>query len=201
MVTIQNYWYFGTLNYENISHEKSSTSDFLVPFSIFSQVDGIVTDVATKEPIWRKIVASSGQKTLSDLDGKFNLTVSEFPVNVIVTAQGYFNDTLTIAERGTLNVQLNSEVQEIKTVVVTAGRRDQDIENVAISMEIIRPELVDNKCLVDLEQAVNQSPGVFAMDGQVSIRRKRFCLWGRKSCTTFVEWYSHYFRRCRRRKV
>ena len=144
---------------------------FLVPFSIFSQVDGIVTDVATKEPIFgAKIVASSGQKTLSDLDGKFNLTVSEFPVNVIVTAQGYFNDTLTIAERGTLNVQLNSEVQEIKTVVVTAGRRDQDIENVAISMEIIRPELVDNKCLVDLEQAVNQSPGVFAMDGQVSIR-------------------------------
>jgi iron complex outermembrane receptor protein len=65
---------------------------------------------------------------------------------------------------------MRSEVQEIKTVVVTAGRRDQDIEDIAISMEIIRPELIDNKGLSNLEEAVDQSPGVHTMDGQVSIR-------------------------------
>jgi iron complex outermembrane receptor protein len=37
-------------------------------------------------------------------------------------------------------------------------------------MEIIRPGMIDNKGITDLEQAVDQSPGVFAMDGQVSIR-------------------------------
>jgi iron complex outermembrane receptor protein len=37
-------------------------------------------------------------------------------------------------------------------------------------MEIIRPQLIDNKGITDLEQAVDQTPGVFTMDGQVSIR-------------------------------
>ncbi|NBX80438.1 MAG: Plug domain-containing protein, partial [Flavobacteriales bacterium] len=55
-------------------------------------------------------------------------------------------------------------------VVITAGRRNQNIEDVPISMEIIRPELVNNKGLSSLEQAVDQSPGVYSMDGQVSIR-------------------------------
>lgn len=144
---------------------------FLVPFSIFSQVEGTVIDSETNEPIFgAKVLASSGQKVLTDLDGRFSIPTSNYPFDLVVTAQSYFNDTIKVTEKGTLTIRLKSEVQEIKTVVVTAGRRDQDIENVAISMEIIRPELVDNKCIVDLEQAVNQSPGVFAMDGQVSIR-------------------------------
>ncbi len=144
---------------------------FLVPFSVFSQVEGVVIDSETKEPVYgAKIIASGGQKTLTGVDGRFSLAVSDYPFELIISATTYLNDTLTIKEGGDYTIGLKSAVQEIKTVVVTAGRRDQDIENVAISMEIIRPELVDNKCLVDLEQAVNQSPGVFAMDGQVSIR-------------------------------
>ena len=46
----------------------------------------------------------------------------------------------------------------------------QEIEEVPISMEIIKPELINNKGLTNLEQAVDQTPGVYAMDGQVSIR-------------------------------
>ena len=37
-------------------------------------------------------------------------------------------------------------------------------------MEIIRPELIDNKGITSLEQAVEQTPGVSTFDGQVSIR-------------------------------
>ena len=61
-------------------------------------------------------------------------------------------------------------MQEISDVVVTASRRNQNIEDVPISMEIIKPELINNKGFSNLEQAVDQSPGVYAMDGQVSIR-------------------------------
>ena len=34
----------------------------------------------------------------------------------------------------------------------------------------MKPALIANKGFTNLEQAVNQSPGVFTMDGQVSIR-------------------------------
>ena len=61
-------------------------------------------------------------------------------------------------------------VQQMATVVVAAGRRDQEIEDVPISMEVIRPDLFDHKGLATIEEAVDLSPGVYAMDGNVSIR-------------------------------
>ncbi len=65
---------------------------------------------------------------------------------------------------------LRLKTQDEKTVYVRAARFEKNIEEVSISMEVLRPALIANKGLVNLEQAVNQSPGVFTMDGQVSIR-------------------------------
>jgi iron complex outermembrane receptor protein len=65
---------------------------------------------------------------------------------------------------------LRFKTQDEKTVYVRAARFEKNIEEVPISMEVLRPALIANKGLANLEQAVNQSPGVFTMDGQVSIR-------------------------------
>ena len=144
---------------------------FALPFYALSQTNGLVIDEESKEPIYgAKIIASSGEKALSDVDGSFELNIESYPVTLIVFASTYINDTILVTDPGSIMVTMRMPVQEIKTVVVTAGRRDQDIEDVPISMEIIRPELYDNKGLANIEEAVDQSPGVYAMDGQVSIR-------------------------------
>ena len=141
------------------------------PTLAIAQISGKVTDRKTKEPVYgAKLVAETGEKALSDLDGNYKLNVTKFPVNIIISAQTYLNDTVLVEQPGEINFTLGTEVQEVKSVVVSAGRRQQDIEDVSISMEIIRPELFDNKGLANLEEAVDQSPGVFTMDGQVSIR-------------------------------
>ncbi|MCH2224275.1 MAG: TonB-dependent receptor [Crocinitomicaceae bacterium] len=144
---------------------------FALPFYALSQTNGLVIDEESKEPIYgAKIIASSGEKALSDVDGSFELNIESYPVTLIVFASTYINDTILVTDPRSIMVTMRMPVQEIKTVVVTAGRRDQDIEDVPISMEIIRPELYDNKGLANIEEAVDQSPGVYAMDGQVSIR-------------------------------
>ncbi len=143
----------------------------VLPVYGLSQITGTITEKASKDPVFgAKIIASSGEKALSDIDGQFTISPKEYPVTLIISAQTMTTDTMLVEKPGNYNIAMTETVQEIKTVVVTAGRRDQDVEDVPISMEIIRPELFDNKGLVDLEQAVDQSPGVFAMDGQVSIR-------------------------------
>ena len=68
----------------------------------------------------------------------------------------------------TLPERLNT--QDTRTIVVSASKRRQKIEEVPVSMEVIRPQLIDHKGITDLEQAVDQTPGVYTMDGQVSIR-------------------------------
>lgn len=83
---------------------------------------------------------------------------------------GFISETVKLSKDSVLTINLKTHVQEISDVVVTASRRNQNIEDIPISMEIIKPELINNKGFSNLEQAVDQSPGVYAMDGQVSIR-------------------------------
>jgi iron complex outermembrane receptor protein len=55
-------------------------------------------------------------------------------------------------------------------VVISAGRYEQKLSDVTVSMEIIKPSLVENKSTVSLDQIVNQVPGINVSDGQASIR-------------------------------
>ena len=142
-----------------------------LPIACISQVTGIIEDGQTKDPIFgAKISASTGEKVLSDIDGSYSISPSSYPVTLVIFAQTYLSDTIVVDGPGELNIKMNPPVQDLQTIVVSAGRRDQDIEDISISMEIIRPELFDNKGLANLEEAIDQSPGVYAMDGQVSIR-------------------------------
>lgn len=142
----------------------------LFPFFVFSQIEGTVTEKGAQEPIYgAKIYASSGARAVSDIDGSFTINSGSFPDTLVTSASTFENDTLIVSGPGSIQIILQKPI-ELKTVVVTAGRRGQDIEDVPISMEILTPELIDNKGLTNLEDVVAQSPGVFTMDGQVSIR-------------------------------
>ena len=142
-----------------------------LPFLLFSQIKGIILDEKNQDPIaGAKINLSSGQKVQTDANGEFILSPSFYPVDLYISMLGYVNDSLIITKDTSFTKYLLFESIQIKTVVITAGRRSQEIEEVPISMEIIKPELINNKGLSNLEQAVDQVPGVYAMDGQVSIR-------------------------------
>lgn len=142
----------------------------LCPFLTFSQIDGKVVERGTNEPIFgAKVISSQGGGAITDVDGSFSINTTQFPDTLVTKAATFENDTLIVTGPGTIQIIL-AKPQELKTIVVTSGRRGQDIEDVPISMEILTPELIDNKGLTNLEDAVSQSPGVFTMDGQVSIR-------------------------------
>jgi len=144
---------------------------FSICFNAESQIQGKVVDASTGEPIiGAKLYASDGQRAISNFDGDYNLSCKDFPVEVVVKMLQYVNDTLTVESAGRYNIKLKEPVTNLQTVVVSAGRRKQAIEEVPVSMEIIRPELIDNKGITSLDQAVEQTPGVSTFDGQVSIR-------------------------------
>lgn len=142
-----------------------------LPYLSFSQIQGSVIDFDSKQPVvGAKITTSEGQRVITDYDGRFKLNPAAYPVKLITVMLPYVTDTTSVDGPGDLEIFMREPVQNISTVVVSAGRRSQEVEEVPISMEIIRPGLIDNKGVNDLEQAVDQSPGVFTMDGQVSIR-------------------------------
>lgn len=143
----------------------------LTPFLIQAQITGKVVDGDNKDPLaGAKIQASNGEKAVTDVDGIFTLKATSFPVTLVTSLNSFLNDTTVVKAGGNITITLEVPVKTISAVVVSAGRRQQSVEEVPVSMEIIRPALINNKGITDLEQAVDQSPGVYTMDGQVSIR-------------------------------
>lgn len=135
------------------------------------EIKGIVFDASQATPLSGvKISGSEGQKTQSDSNGNFTISYRLLPLRIIFEYESFYSDTLEINENKALNILLKPKVFEKETVVVTSARRGQRVEEAPISLEILKPEMINNKGITDLEQAVDMSPGVYSMDGQVSIR-------------------------------
>jgi outer membrane receptor protein involved in Fe transport len=145
----------------------------LISGSFFAQNIQIeVLDAQTNARIEEAFIIVKGSAPVKSQNGVFMLKPATFPLELIVKAPFYISDTILVKEvtNTMLRVALQGQVQDQKTVVVSAGKRRQAIEEIPVSMEILRPQLIDNKGITDLEQAVDQTPGVYTMDGQVSIR-------------------------------
>ena len=138
---------------------------------IFAQLSGVVIDKESKVVIAQVSVKSSeNEKVETNSYGTFIIPVKKLPVTLYFQKKGFEVDSIRIQQLGYVNMSLAVLSQDVKTVVVTSGKRNQNIEEIPISIEILKPALIANKGFTNLEQAVNQSPGVFTMDGQVSIR-------------------------------
>ena len=138
---------------------------------IFAQITGVVFDKESQIVISQVMVKSSeNEKAETNSYGTFTIPVKKLPVILYFQKKGFEVDSIRIQQLGYVNMSLSVLSQDVKTVVVTSGKRNQNIEEIPISIEILKPALIANKGFTNLEQAVNQSPGVFTMDGQVSIR-------------------------------
>ena len=50
------------------------------------------------------------------------------------------------------------------------GKYEQKIEEITVSMEVIKPSLIENKNTTNIQTAMDQVPGVNITDGQANIR-------------------------------
>lgn len=138
-------------------------------------VKGTITDKVTKEFLPGVTVSyKAGAGVLTDLDGNYFLNIEEGTYTLNINLVGYKTNTKTIVVRANdtlvLNVELDQENQVLDEVVISAGKFEQKLTDVTVSMELIKPALIQNKNAVALDQIMNQIPSVNISDSQVSIR-------------------------------
>ena len=68
------------------------------------------------------------------------------------------------------DVVLETEARVLDMAVVSAGRFEQSVAEVTVSLEILHPALVESKATTSLESALEQVPGVSMVDGEPQIR-------------------------------
>ncbi|MBT5859427.1 MAG: TonB-dependent receptor, partial [Flavobacteriales bacterium] len=134
-------------------------------------ITGTITDENTKEAlIGVNVILSNTNGTTTNLDGEFTLNLKENEKTITFKYIGYETIIKNIEGRTNFNIRMKSATQQIGTVVISAGKFEQKIEEITVSMEVISPSLIENKNTTNIQTAMDQVPGVNITDGQANIR-------------------------------
>ena len=149
---------------------------FILSYTSYAQgiVRGRVTDKSTKETLPGAGLIIGDKNTVTDVNGKFMFQVPTGKQSVKVSLIGYadFSKAIEVKENDTLTLSVALDVanKALDEVVVSAGKYEQKLSEVTVSMEVIKTDLLQSKAVAQLDQIMNQVPGVYITDQQVSIR-------------------------------
>lgn len=138
-------------------------------------ISGIVIDEETYENlIGVNIITANGKGTATDVFGKYALKLEAGAQQITFRYIGYKDVvkdiTLKSGEHKTIDIKLLTASKQLSTVVVSAGKFEQNLEEITVSMDVLKPTLIENKNTTDIQTAMDQVPGVNITDGQANIR-------------------------------
>ena len=128
-------------------------------------IEGTIIDATTQEAlpgvsIW---VEKNSKGTVSDWEGKYNLTVENAQTEVRISFVGY--QTIT-APAGDFSDRLFMEPQvaTLSKVVVSASRDYQNRADAPVAIHTLTQTTIDDTRSTSLDQLLNKTPGVFMLD-------------------------------------
>lgn len=149
------------------------------PFAIASAqtLKGHIYDAETNEPLIGASVSYKSKRTkgvVSDENGAYEIKLPEGGVDLVFSYIGY-DDVLmpmVIDKRETVrkDIYMKPGTQLLEDVVVTAGRFEQKLSNVTVSMDLLKASDIARQAPTDLTASLQTIPGVDIVDKQPSIR-------------------------------
>lgn len=146
----------------------------------FSQT-GILQGTVTEESTGRllsgatiQLLNDMSKGTKTDAEGRYFIELDTGYHKLICGFTGLGSDTfqVRIAEGAITKrfIKLDDISQILETVVVSAGKFEQKLEEQVVSMEILKPALINNKNTTSIETALEQVPGLSIIDNDPQIR-------------------------------
>ena len=154
---------------------------FFLLFTLFScgvyaqeaVLTGVVTDAANGETLIGATVQIGDNGTVTDYDGSYSLTAQAGKVIVKASYVGYETVTRTVtltAGNNTLDFSVAEEATILNTATVTAGKFEKPLGEVTVSLEVIKPALLENNNATSVDEVLGKVSGVEIIDGQANIR-------------------------------
>lgn len=136
---------------------------------------GVVADSLSGDPlIGVNVNYAPGKGTGTDMNGAYELRIPTGQQTITFSYVGYrtVKRSLTVTEANTwtVDVRLAPSATQLDMVVVSAGRFEQRVGEVTQSLSVLRPELIRNKNVVTMSDALDQVPGVVIVDEEPQIR-------------------------------
>jgi iron complex outermembrane receptor protein len=135
---------------------------------------GKITDSQTQKPLGAVLVyfENTSYGMSSTPEGNFSI---EAPAGKYTLIAAYlthqtFKKEISLTANQDFNIELMSNDNQMNLVVVSAGRYEQNIGEVTVSMEVIQPRLIQDKNAVNIAEILQQTPGVAIVDDEPQIR-------------------------------
>jgi iron complex outermembrane receptor protein len=150
-----------------------------LPLLLFSQksvIRGIVRDEATEDrlPFVNIGVEGRATGTFSDSEGNFRIELEAGSYTIFFSSVGYTKLEKHLLVDGkkayTLDIRMSAVTRELNTVVVSASKYAQKIQESISSIEVIKPKLVETGNLSTADKAVDRMPGITIVNNEPQIR-------------------------------
>ena len=147
-----------------------------VTIAQLSVVKGKVTDEKTSDPLPYVNIGVKGQSTgtFSDSNGSYRLELPKGYYDLFISSVGYEKMEKHIHLDGqktyTLDLNLTNISQELSTVVVSASKYAQKIQESISSIEVIKAKSIEIGNLPSADKAIDKMPGITIVNNEPQIR-------------------------------
>jgi outer membrane cobalamin receptor len=138
-------------------------------------IKGTVTNGKSKETLpGVNITLSKTEGVTTDEKGNYMIKADPGKVKLTYTFIGFAQEVTTLEVKAgdviTNNVVMNEESMVIDGVVVSAGKYEQKLSDVTISMTVLKPDMIESQNTNEITETLSKVPGLDITDGQPSIR-------------------------------
>ena len=137
-------------------------------------IQGTVTDGETNEPLISVTIKVGDSGTLTDYDGKYELQLAPGTYELEYSYVGYNTIKKEISvqagDQQTLDLVMEQEATLLNTATVTSGKHEKPLSEVTVSLEVLKPDLVEDVNTVTLDKVLDKIPGVQMVGQQANIR-------------------------------
>ncbi|MEM9835717.1 MAG: TonB-dependent receptor [Bacteroidota bacterium] len=141
-----------------------------------ASIYGIVMDETSQEVLIGATVMVAGIETgtVTDIDGRYELSLPADRHTVEISYLGYAPQqqeiNLKVGERRELNWSIGEASTILDVATVTSGRYEKPLGEVTVSLDVIKPALLENSNQASIDGVLEKVPGVSIVDGQANIR-------------------------------
>lgn len=137
-------------------------------------IKGQLTDANNGETLVAATIKINNSGTTTDFNGDYEINIPAGNYQVEFSYIGYEsqvqNVRLAAGETQVINVSLGTASTLLQTATVTSGKYEKPLSEVTVSLEVIKPSLVESVNSTSVDEVLEKVPGVTIVDGQANIR-------------------------------
>lgn len=120
------------------------------------------------------VVSEDKTGTVTDINGQYSLKLKEGKHKITFSFLGYGTQVkqidLKAGQDEMYNLDLIVDSKQLELVVVTGSQYEKKVSEEVVSIDVVKPYLIQNTNATTLAGAMDKVPGVNVIDGQATIR-------------------------------